>query len=165
MNVTWQDIVEALRTEAAEGGRLLGLFDEQQKMLFQRQPETVLELGRAIQRQTEVLNGLRGERQRTVAAFATDQGQPPAATLRSLLGLMPADARPLVEALIGEVNHLIHRLRRSARLNHRLLACMVECHQEVLRRLRPDAFTKTYSPTGRVSVAGLRPMPSIQTAG
>ncbi len=165
MNLTWQDIADALRAEVAEGGQLLGLFEEQQRTLFRRQPETVLELGRAIQRQAQALDGCRRDRERAVAAFAAAQGRAQSSTLRSLLDRMPEDARPLLEALIGEVNRIIHRLRRAARLNHQLLTCMVECHQEVLRRVRPDTFTKTYSPTGRVSVAGLRTVPSIQTVG
>lgn len=165
MSVVWINLVEALRAEAAEGGQLLGLFEEQQKMLFRRQPQTVLELGRAIQRQTEVLNQRRRDRERLVADFAIERGRPANSTLRSLFELLPPDGQPLVQALINEVNRLVHRLRRSSRLNHRLLTCMVECHHEIMRRLRPDGFTKTYSATGRLRVAGLRTPRAMQTAG
>ena len=161
---SWQDLADCLRSEAAEYGRLLGLFEEQQKLLFQRDPQSVLMLGRAIQDQTKVLEVLRRQRERAVCAFAEGNGRPASATLRSLLDLIPAAARPLWEALIGEINHLIHRVRRSSRLNHRLLGSVVECHQELLRRLRPDAFTKTYAPDGRVSLAGLRRAPVMGAA-
>ncbi len=70
-----------------------------------------------------------------------------------------------MEALIAKVNLLIHRVRRGSRQNHRLLGSTVECHQEVLRRLRPDAFTETYAPNGRLSVGTPRRSPTIQTAG
>jgi len=158
---TWQDLADHLRAEVAEYGRLLGLFEEQQKLLFQRDPHSVLMLGRTIQDQTGILDGLRRQRERAVSSFAEANGRPSNATLRSLLDLVPAAARPLWEALIGEINHLIHRVRRSSRLNYRLLGSVVECHQELLRRLRPDAFTKTYSPDGRVSLASLRRAPAM----
>lgn len=165
MNSSWQEIADELRGEAADFGRLLGLFEEQQRTLFQRDPQTVLALGRAIQDQADLLDATRRKRERRVAQFAEEHGRPAGSTLRSLLDLMPADCRPLFEALITEINHLIHRVRRVSKLNHRLLGCMVDCHQELLRRLRPDAFTKTYSPDGRVSLGGLGRAPALQSAG
>jgi flagellar biosynthesis/type III secretory pathway chaperone len=161
---SWQDLADHLRAEAAEYGRLLGLFEEQQKLLFQRDPQSVLMLGRAIQDQTAILESLRRKRERAVSEFAAGHGRPASATLRSLLDLVPEAAQPLWEALIDEINHLIHRVRRSSRLNYRLLGSVVECHQELLRRLRPDAFTKTYAPDGRVSLAGLTRSPVMGAA-
>ena len=125
----------------------------------------MLELAHAIQAQVDVLDRARAEREARVRAFAAAHGQTPAATLRSLLVWVAPEAKPLFEALITEVNLLIHRVRRSSRLNHRLLGSMVECHQEVLRRLRPDAFTVTYAPNGRLAVGTPRRAPTIQTAG
>ena len=165
MNKPWEPIAECLRNEAAEYGRLLSLFSDQQSLIFKRDPERVLKLAHAIQAQVDVLDRARAEREARVRAFATAHGQPPAATLRALLVWVAPEAKPLFEALITEVNLLIHRVRRSSRLNHRLLGSMVECHQEVLRRLRPDAFTVTYAPNGRLAVGTPRRAPTIQTAG
>jgi flagellar FlgN protein len=165
MNTSWEPIAECLRNEVAEYGRLLSLFGEQQNLIFKRDPENVLHLAHAIQDQVGILDRARAEREARVREFALALGQAPAATLRSLLTWVAPEARPLFEALITDVNLLIHRIRRSSRLNHRLLSSMVECHQEVLRRLRPDAFTLTYSPSGRLAVAAGRRAPSISTAG
>ena len=93
------------------------------------------------------------------------RAEPSARTLRALLPLVAAEARPLLAALIAEINHLVHRVRRSMALNQRLLACTVECQQEFMRRVWPAAFTKTYAADGRVSVSRLRRVPSMQTAG
>ncbi len=165
MNNAWEPVAETLRAEIAEYGRLLKLFEEQRNLIRGADPEGVLQASSAIQLQVGVLDQCRRNREREVGSFATALGRPATATLRSLLPLIAPDARPLFEALIGEVNLLIHRVRRDGRQNHRLLACTVECHQEVLRRLRPEAFTKTYAPDGRVSVATLRPIPLTSTAG
>ena len=165
MSHSWQDLADHLRAEAAEYGRLLGLFEEQQKLLFQRDPQSVLLVGRTIQDQTQVLDGLRRRREQAVAGFAEAHGRSAGATLRSLLEVIPAEGRPLCEALIDEINHLIHRVRRHSRLNFRLLGSVVECHQELLRRMRPDAFTKTYGRDGNVSVASLKRAPLVAVAG
>jgi flagellar biosynthesis/type III secretory pathway chaperone len=165
MKTSWEPIAECLRNEVAEYGRLLSLYAEQQNLIFKRDPETVLQLAHTIKDQVGILDRARAERESRVRAFAAEVGQEPGATLRSLLVWVAPEVRPLFEALITDVNLLIHRIRRSSRLNHRLLSSMVECHQEVLRRLRPDAFTLTYSPSGRLAVGAAGRSPSIQTAG
>jgi flagellar biosynthesis/type III secretory pathway chaperone len=157
-------LADHFRAEAAEYGRLVGLFEEQQKFLFQRDPQSVLLVGRTIQDQSKVLDGLRRRRERAVAGFAEAHGRPAAATLRSLLDLVPEEGRPLCEALIDEINHLVHRVRRHARLNYRLLGSVVACHQELLRRMRPDTFTKTYARDGSVSLSALNRAPMVAAA-
>ena len=64
-----------------------------------------------------------------------------------------------------EINHLLHRVRRTTRHNHILLSRAVEVHQEVLQQLRPSAFTKTYSPVGRVSLASTDAASTLRAAG
>jgi flagellar biosynthesis/type III secretory pathway chaperone len=66
--------------------------------------------------------------------------------------------------LINEINHLLHRVRRTSRHNHTLLSRTLELHSETLRQLRPDAFSNTYAPDGRVSVSAAR-APALRAAG
>jgi flagellar biosynthesis/type III secretory pathway chaperone len=163
---TWQKIAECLRTELAEYGGLLGLFADQQKFLFKREANEVLRLSASIEQQVRTLDQCRRQRERLVADFAGTHAQPPSATLRSMLPLIDPDARPLIEALIGEINHLLHRVRRTSRHNHTLLARAVEVHQDTLQKLRPNAFTKTYSAAGRLSVASnTHPSSTLHAAG
>jgi flagellar biosynthesis/type III secretory pathway chaperone len=56
-------------------------------------------------------------------------------------------------------------VRRTSRHNHSLLSRAVEVHQETLQQLRPNAFTKTYSPAGRVSVASNHSASTLRAAG
>jgi flagellar biosynthesis/type III secretory pathway chaperone len=153
MKTSWEEIADCLRSEAAEYGQLLHLIDEQQKIIFQRDVEAILRTNDAIKAQTVILDEFRRRRERMAAGFAEASGVAPGATLRTLIPAVPPVGRPLIEALIGEINRLTHRVRRAVRLNQRLLATTLEVHQEILRRLRPDAFTKTYARNGRVSVA------------
>ncbi len=165
MNHLWQNIADSLRTEIAEYGGLLHLFERQQQGLFGREADVVLQLSAEIEGQVARLHECRTHREQAVVEFARAHGHPVTATLRSMLPSVAAEARPLIEALISEVNRLIHRTRRITRHNHALLARAVETHQEFLRVLRPDAFSSTYAANGRMSTGAIRPTPALQVAG
>lgn len=165
MNIHWEMIAESLRAELADYGALTNLFDEQQRSLFSRDADAVLTTGLAIEAQTRVIAELRSHREQTISSFARQHGRPANSTLRSLLPLIESNARPLVEALMDEVNRLIHRLRRTSRHNHTLLSRAVELHQETMQQLRPNAFTKTYSQAGRLSVAAAAGTSTLHVAG
>jgi flagellar biosynthesis/type III secretory pathway chaperone len=165
MSTPWEFIAERLRDELADYGGLLRLFEEQQTALFNRDADSVLRLAGDIEAHTRTLADSRTRREQAVSSFAAENNRPLNSSLRSMLPLIEVDARPLLEALIGEVNHLLHRVRRTSRHNHSLLSRAVEMHQETLQQLRPNAFTKTYSPAGRVSVAAAQPAGSLRAAG
>jgi len=165
MKTHWEFIAECLRAELADYGGLLHLFEEQQRALFDRNPDDVLRLANEIEVQARTVGHSRCHREQAVAAFAEAHSKPATSTLRAMLPLIEPDARPLLEALINEVNTLLHRVRRTSRHNHTLLSRAVEVHQETLQQLRPHSFTKTYSPAGRVSVAAAQPAGTLRAAG
>lgn len=165
MNESWIHITECLRRELAEYGCLLRMFEDQQNFLFSRDPNNVLRLSGEIEQQVRYLHQSRRTREEAVASFAASHGQPVNATLRSLIPLFEAEVRPLLEALIGEVNVLIHRVRRASRHNHTLLARTVDSHQQLLRALQPDSFMHTYSPNGHAALTSTRRTPALQAAG
>lgn len=166
MNDSWIIIAESLRTEIAGFGELLNLFEQQQQSLFARNSEDVIRLSGEIEAHSRCMQDHRQHREQVVSGFALAHQQPARATLRSLLPLIEADARPLIEALIDEVNVLIHRVRRLTRQNHTLLACTVESQQELMRTLRPDAFLHTYSAKGRKTLTtNARTTGALQAAG
>jgi hypothetical protein len=164
MTTHWETIANCLRAELADYGGLLHLFEETQRYLFERDPDNVLRVTHEIEEMSRSVEGCRTRREEAVAAFARANGLPPTTTLRKMLPLVEADARPLLEALISEVNTLVHRVRRISRHNHMMLSRTVQIHQETLQQLRPQSFTRTYSPAGRVSVAAAFPS-TLQAAG
>jgi flagellar biosynthesis/type III secretory pathway chaperone len=166
MNDTWIIIADSLRTEIAGFGELLNLFEQQQQSLFVRDSEGVIRLSGEIEAHSRLMQDYRQHREQIVSEFALAHQQPARATLRSLLPLFEADVRPLLEALIDEVNVLIHRVRRLTRQNHTLLARTVESQQELMRTLRPDAFLHTYSSKGRKTLTtNTRTTGALQAAG
>jgi len=165
MNTTWETIADCLRDEVAGYARLLSLFEEQQRLIFRRDPSGVLRASDSIREQVQAVDHLRGDREVTVAQFALAQGRPPSAPLRSLIAAVAPEARPLLAALISDINRLTHQVRRAARLSQRLLASSVEIHQELLRRLQPGSFNTTYAANGRLSVSASLPVAALQTTG
>lgn len=163
--IHWEFIAECLRAELADYGGLLHLFEAQQRSLFDRDAANVLRLASEIEGHARALAESRSHREQVVAAFAEEHDRPASSSLRSLLPFVAPDARPLIEALINEVNALLHRVRRTSRHNHSLLTRAVEVHQETLSHLRPNSFTKTYSPGGRVSVASAHSSSTLRVAG
>jgi flagellar biosynthesis/type III secretory pathway chaperone len=165
MNITWEIVADRLRDEVQEYGGLLRLFEEQQECVFNRDPERLLQLIETIKGATERAEDARRQRENCVRSFAAGLGRAADATLRSLLPCIDDHARPLVEALIDEVNRLIHRVRRITRQNHLLLSRTLELQQGLLRQFYPGAFTSTYSSHGRVSVAAGGPLAAYRATG
>lgn len=165
MPTEWQHIADALRHEIAEYGGLLHLFEQQQQSLFARDADSVLRLSSEIEAHVQGLHEHRRNREALVATFATEHAQTPTATLRSLLPFFIAEVRPLLEALISEINVLIHRVRRVSRHNHSLLSRALENQQQLLRALRPDSFTQTYSADGRMAMTAPRSESAFRVAG
>lgn len=164
MTTHCEKITECLRAELAEYGGLLHLFEETQRYLFERDPDNVLRVTHEIEELSRTVEACRARREDAVAALARLNGQPVTATLRSMLPLIEANVRPLIEALINEVNTMVHRLRRISRHNQVMLSRTVQIHQEALQQIRPHAFTRTYSPAGHVSVAAAFPS-TLRAAG
>ncbi|MEO6874933.1 MAG: flagellar protein FlgN [Opitutaceae bacterium] len=154
MTISWEYIADCLRHELADYGGLLHVFELQQRSLFDRDAQAVLGLSAAIEKQARQVTLCRERREQAVSDFAAQNGQPRNSTLRGMLPLVAPVARPLLQALIDEVNALLHRVRRVSQHNHTLLTKAVEIHQEVLQQLRPTSFVKTYSPAGAVSLSG-----------
>lgn len=165
MNEACDTLATVLRNEIEEYGALLGLFEEQQRMLFARQPDRVLELNQEIEAATTRLAAARKHREQVVAEFALAAGQPAGSSLRSVLGFFASEVRPLFEALIREVNVLVHRVRQAARHNRLLLQRAIQSHQEILRVMEPGGFLETYGPAGRVGVTSARSTATLAVAG
>lgn len=161
----WDPIVTALRAELEEYGGLLQLFEEQQRLIFTRDSEGVSALAPQLEQQAVTVRQRRAQREKLVREFGVAHGRPAESSLRQLLPLFPIDLRPLLDALIDEVNHLVTRSRQRARQNRLLLARLVEMHQSLLPALRPNAYTKTYSRRGQLAVSGAGTSPTLHVTG
>jgi len=153
MTFNCDNLIEALRDELQEHGGLLGLFDEQQKAILDRKPEVVLAIQESILLQVTTINQCRKHREQIAAEFAVATGQQPDSPLRVLIEGAAEVVRPLLNALIDEVNQLISRTRRRGQQNQMLLARSIDISQRLLQKLNPGAITKTYSRRGRINLS------------
>lgn len=164
MNISWEFITECLRNELQEYGALLALFEEQQANLLRQDADQVAALAFSIEEQARATHQCRDRREKCVREFAEKQGRSPDSSLRQLLPFFPSEVQPMLNALIDEINHLIHRIRRDARHNQMLLSRVVKAHDEALRTLMPERFeARTYSARGAVSLG--TSLPGWQAAG
>lgn len=156
MSKDWEIIAQCLRAELADYGGLLNLFEEQQCSVSGRDPQSVLRFATRIESQARLVALSRGRREQAVAVFAGENGRPVTASLRTMLSLIEADARPLLKALITEVNSLLHRVRRASHHSHSLLTRAVEVHRETLQHLRLPGSSRVTASSGRLAGAAQR---------
>jgi len=153
MIVNCDSLIDALRDEVQEYGGLLSLFEEQQTAILERKPDVVLANQDSIRAQLETIHGCRRHREQIAREFALEVGQSPDCTVKALIEFCEEMVRPLLHALIYEVNQLITKTRRRGQQNQMLLARSIEVSQQILQRINPGAITKTYSRRGRINLA------------
>lgn len=161
----WEPLADALRLEMQEYGELLSLLEEQQRLIFTREAEALLKLNKSVDLQVETTAQLRSTREAKARELASSLGQSADATVRSLLPFLPEVARPLFEALIDETNGLIRKTQRRVRQNQLLLARACATMESILRALKPQAVTKTYTRKGGVNFRADTVGAHIQVSG
>lgn len=145
-------LITSLRSELEQYGGLLSLLERQQEAVLGRKPDSVLELVALIDEQIVVAHACRKRREATANELACLSQIAGSATLRKLIPHFREVLRPLIEALIDEVNRLIAETRRRAQQNQMLLARSVELTQELISQVSPRAVSKTYSARGRMKI-------------
>ena len=150
----WDPLVELLRSEVQEYGGLYNLLDRQQREIFSRDPELVLSTNSEIESYMSDMGGLRQAREERVQQMARACGADETESLSKLLPHFPDFIRPMLTALVDEVNAMVTRTRQKARQNFMLLSRTMEVTHETLQRLQPDNFNRTYTKKGRVGVKG-----------
>lgn len=153
----WDPLIGLLREEVQEYGGLHNLLDRQQSEIFTRESDLVMLTNDDIELQMGKMNALRERRESKVKAMADQCECDPELSLKNMLPHFPEYIRPLLEALIDEVNAMVTRTRRKARQNYLLLSRTMEITQEALRMTEPGNYSKTYSRKGYVGMSGTVP--------
>ena len=153
----WDPLVELLREEVQEYGGLYNLLDRQQEEIFNREPDLVMQTNGDIEAHMSDMNELRERREATVREMASRFDCDEGLSLKKMLPRFPEFIRPMLQALIEEINAMVSRTRRKAKQNYLLLSRTMEITQEALRMAKPENFSKTYSRKGQVGMAGRMP--------
>lgn len=165
MNEILQNLIEALREELKQYGEMLALLENQQQFAMLRQTTDLLQSVGSINAQAETIRAARHEREQRQRHIAQQLGLAPDAPFAELLPLLPADYRPLMQALVQENNELLGRIQGRARQNHMLLSRVVELMQRFIGTLFPVANPATYDGGGNVLGASLPPRSIYDAVG
>ena len=150
MNDLLPNLIEALREELKQYGEMLALLDQQQSLVVQRQPQELLLTVSSVNAQTAVIAATRNEREQRQRHIARDLDLPENSGFNHIVPLLPADYRPLVQALVQENNELLVRVQHRVRQNHLLLSHAVELMEQLINSIFPGAAPKTYNESGRL---------------
>lgn len=148
----WDPLVELLRHEVQEYGGLYNLLQRQQDEIFKRDPDLVLSTNAEIESYLAEMGSLREKRESYVREMARACGADEEKPLSKLLHQFPDFMQPMLEALVGEINHMVRRTRQKARQNFMLLSRTMELNHETMRSLQPESYAKTYTKRGQVGM-------------
>ena len=129
---------------------MLALLEQQQQMVMHRETRDMLQCVAAVNSQSETIAAARSERGQRQRHIALQLGLPEDSPLAGLIPRLPAEYRPLVQALVQENNELLIRVQQRARQNHLLLSRVVELMQRFLGSLFPGSQPLTYGDSGRM---------------
>jgi flagellar biosynthesis/type III secretory pathway chaperone len=165
MNDFLNNLIESLREELKQYGELLALLDQQQEKVLLRQTQDLLQTVAAVNTQSIAIRAARLEREQYQRNLARHLGMPESASFAVLIPALPADYRPLVQALVQENNELLVRVQQRARQNHLFLGRALELMQRFITSLCPAHGTPTYSDAGGLLMPGLSPQSLYDAVG
>ena len=99
-------LIESLREEMTQYGELLALMQEQQALILSQQPRELLVNSNEVNGQMVNIKTARQAREKAQVALATHLGAPQETTIRQITGYLPEEYRPLLAALVDEINAL-----------------------------------------------------------
>ena len=150
MNDLLHNLIESLREELKQYGEMLALLDQQQTLVMRRQTGDLPQSVVVVNAQVEIIAAARSEREQFQRNLARELQLPEAAGFNDITPLLPADYRPLVQALVDENNELLARVQQRARQNHLMLSHALELMQQLINSMFPGAAPKTYDQAGHV---------------
>lgn len=148
----WEVLVDSLRMELQEYGGLCVLIGKQQRAILDRNMPEYMGLSEEIEAQVAATSGLRAEREQMVREYAEQFGLPASTELKRVIPSFPEEARPLLSALVDQINASIGKSNRKAKQNHMLLARAMQYTYDLLQRVSPQTQVKTYGAKGKSKI-------------
>ncbi|HEV2692286.1 MAG TPA: flagellar protein FlgN [Verrucomicrobiae bacterium] len=158
-------LIESLREELKQYGEMLALLDQQQQFVMHRQTAALPDNVHHINTQAEVLAGARHEREQRQRNLAKSLELPENVTFKLLIPQLPADYRPLVDALVSENNELLVRVQQRARQNHLMLSHCVDLMSQLIHSIFPATKPVTYDGHGHTPANAVPAQSLYQAVG
>ncbi len=147
-----EQMVMAMRGEIQEQGALLGLFEEQQRAIINRNSGKVLHLVTVIQKQVDLAQLARSRREALMGQALKRARISPKTPLMELIYQFPPVVQPLLRALIEEVIRIAERVRIKGHQNQVLLARSIDLIRELLEEVSPQPGGRIYDEAGSLKI-------------
>lgn len=142
MTKALQQVIDSLRHEVQQYGEMLALLEAQQDVVTQREPQSVLISIATVETQSVAIEKARQDRETAQRQLAWALGWSDTNhSFQQLLPLLPGEYRPLVAALVEEINELLGRVRERAEQNHTQLRRALELMERFISTISPQAQT------------------------
>ena len=99
-------LIESLREEMTQYGELLALMQEQQALILSQQSRELLANSNEVNGQMVNIKTARQAREKARVVLARHLGAPQETTIRQITDYLPEEYRPLLAALVDEINAL-----------------------------------------------------------
>jgi flagellar biosynthesis/type III secretory pathway chaperone len=165
MNEQLNNLIEALREELKQYGEMLALLDQEQELVMQRQTAGIAPCVVAINAQADTLHVVRHEREQRRRHLARTLQLSEDSGFKELTARLPAEYKPLIQALVQENKELLVRVQQRARQNHLLMSRMVELMQKLICSILPGSGPATYTDDGLVLASALPAQPLYNAVG
>ncbi len=142
--------IHHLREELTQYGEMLALLDQQQDAVVRCQAALIHEVVSAIDTQTQTIQMARDARAEARRTLARHYSLPEHSSLNTLVGVLPPDYRPLLDALVQENHHLLARVQQRAQQNHLLLSRSLETMQQIIGGLCSANTPPVYNESGQI---------------
>lgn len=163
MTATLQPLIDSLRNELQQYGEMLALLEAQQDSVACAGASSVLTSISAVEAQGSALEMSRRAREKAQRQLAWSLRRPENETFEQLLPLLADDYRPLLSALVQEINQLLQRVRDRARCNYDQLRHAVELMDRFLQSFSPEALSARSS--GEINSSRADQEPPLAASG
>lgn len=134
-------VIEALREELRQLGEMLALLDTQQGCLNRGDAPGLLAASGAMDAQRGVIETARTRRETLQHQLAWTLGRSESQSFQEILPRIPESYRPLLVALVQEINQLIEQVRIRLESNHSQLRRSLELTGQLLNTFSSRAFS------------------------
>ena len=141
MNAALQQLIDSLRNELQQYGEMLALLEAQQELVSCPGNPSVLNSIAAVEGQATAVATARQSREHCQKQLAWALGRPEGEAFLQIVPLLPVECRPLVTALVEEINHSLKRVRDRAGLSHDQLRRSVRLMERFLDSLASEAWS------------------------
>lgn len=145
-----EPLCNCLRQEISEYGGLVCLLNEQQKLIFFRDAQGLLEVNTLIEKQVEHISSLKDQRFSLIAGL---KALSPKALekVEDFMNLCPLPYKSLIQDLIDNLLLLSQKIGDKTRQNNQYLENALQETQSLFKKVLSQASVATYTKKGNLT--------------